>query len=472
MNERFLEAVGPIVVKEVRQGLRARVFAISFGLLLLACLVTSLVAAAEVREWDVQALGPQYLSLFLGGLSLVCFFVIPYTAYRSMAREREDETWVLLALTGLSSRRIVRGKVASALTQAGLYASAGAPFVLFSYFLNGVDLPTLLIEIGFAGCWAVFVTSVAVALGTEGHTRMGRAATHFLVLGLLAAATLGGIVFGANLAREGAQWLNEESFVIFACAFPVVLLTTAALVLEGAAAGLALASDATVKGARLVFVAQLLLALMGTYLGASLATPAHRDLPVVASILSAIFVAAFGFFSVSERDGFPRSQPARTWLTAGALRGWKLTMLVLVAGAFAWAGLHQLLPPGGRNFDRTLYAIFAAPLYVGLYLSLAVVIGRLTPMRRLGEPVATRLSFLVLVLAAAVLFPVAAVLAGERANDRGWNLLNPIFGMVNYADRLNLSQAKAGIAMLAGGWAVSAILAWVVLKRRDGARIS
>ena len=157
MNERFLEAVGPIVVKEVRQGLRARVFAICFGLLLLACLTTSLVAAAEVREWDMQALGPRYLTLFLAGLSLLCFFVIPYTAYRSMAREREDETWVLLALTGLSSRRIVRGKVASALTQAALYSSAGAPFILFSYFLNGVDLPTLLIELCFAGCWAVFV---------------------------------------------------------------------------------------------------------------------------------------------------------------------------------------------------------------------------------------------------------------------------------------------------------------------------
>ncbi len=466
MNERFLEAVGPIVVKEVRQGLRARVFAIAFGLLLLACLTTSLVAAAEVREWSLQPLGPRYLTLFLAGLSLVCFFVIPYTAYRSMAREREDETWVLLALTGLSSRRIVRGKVASALTQAVLYSSAGAPFILFSYFLNGVDLPTLGVEMLLGSSWAVFVTSVAVALGTEGHSKIGRAIVHFLVLGLLGLATFAGIGFGAEIAERGANMLNQDSFVIFVFAFSAALWSTSVLVLEGAAAGLALASDATVKGARLVACAQVVIGVSVTFLGASLTTPT-QELASVGSVFSSLFLVGFGGFSIAERDGYPRSVKSRSGFTSGAFRGWKLTMALLWVCTVAWALLHHLIH--GINKDR--WIIFAAPLYVALYLSLAVVVGRLSPLRRMGEPIATRAAFFILVGSAAVIFPLVSVMAGERPYAPRFNLLNPIFGSVNYVSRLSVSEMQDGLTVLGPFAAVCMVLAWVVLQRRDEARI-
>ncbi len=467
MNERFLEAVGPIVVKEVRQGLRARVFAICFALLLVACVTTSLIAATEVRSWDGGALGPRYLTLFLSGLALICFFVIPYSAYRSMSREREDETWVLLALTGLSSRRIVRGKVASALTQAILYASAGAPFLLFSYFLNGVDLPTLLLELVFATCWAVFVTSVAVALGTEGHTRLGRSAIHFLVLGLLGAATFAGIGFGAELAREGGEWVNETSFLVFAGAFPFALLTTSLLVLEGAAAGLALASDASARGARLVVCGQLLFAVCAAYLGVWLADHPPRELASVASVFSSILLVAYGAFAISERDGFPRSTTKRSWLTAGALRGWLMVIGLLALVTAAWFGLHVLLVGNSRFLALTL----TAPLYVALYLSLAVIVGRASPLQKLGEPAATRVAFICLVAAASIFFPVAAVLSGNNLSDIDWNVLNPLIGMFNHVDDSRASQARQALPILSVTTAFAVLGAFVTLKVRDGARV-
>ncbi len=469
MNEVFLEAVGPIVVKEVRQGLRAKVFAICFGLLLFACLVTALFAAAEVRDSHGVALGPQYLTLFLSGVGIICFFVIPYTAYRSMAREREEETWVLLALTGLSSRRIVHGKTASALTQAVLYASAGAPFMVFSYFLNGVDLPTLLLELFLAACMAVFLTSCAVALGTEGHTRQGRAAVHFFVLGLLGAATFAALAFGANMARKGGAWLDEATFLVFSICFPLLLLSTSALVLEGAAAGLCLASDASARGARLVLLGQLVVVVSATFLGVALMPSTANDLAAAFSVMTSLFLAGFGFFAISERDGHPRSQPRPGWLTGGALRGWKLVTLALVGTTVAWAALHLL------KFDsanpKHWSVLLAAPLYVGLYLSLAVLAGRLTPLRRLGEPVATRLAFVILVAAAAVLSPVVAMLAGERNNDRLFNALNPIIGMVNMTERFERRYAAPILVLLFGLWAFCSLVAWAVLKRRDGSRL-
>jgi hypothetical protein len=471
-TELLAEAVGPIVVKEVRQGLRARVFGICFGLLLTLCLTVALIAAAEVHDNMAQALGPRYLTLFLGGLGVICFFVIPYTAYRSMTREREEETWVLLALTGLSSRRIVRGKVASALTQAVLYSSAGAPFMVFSYFLNGVDLPTLLLEVGFASAWAVFLTCLAVALGTEGHSRLGRAGVHFVVLALLGAATIAGITFGGAMAQEGARWFEEDAFRIFAIAFPIGLFTTALLLIEGAAAGLSLTSESSVKAVRWVIVLQQGVGIAGTYLGVSLSAAPQKGVSAAASVISAIFLVVIGVFLVSERDGFPRvDRAARSWQTAGALRGWKLVMGLLLLDGIAWAGLYKLTPYGLSHYDtRIIGSQIAAPLYVALYLSLAVLLGRLTVLRKLGEPIATRVAFLALVAAGTIFPPVIALMSLERVSAAKFNHLNPFIGMVNFLDRSDWFEARRGLVYLSFLCLIASIGAFAVLKRRDKER--
>jgi hypothetical protein len=473
-SERLVDAVGPIVVKEVRQGLRAKVFAICFGLLLFACLVVALIAA-EIEGREGETMGPKYLTLFSCGLGLVCFFVIPYTAYRSMAREREDETWVLLVLTGLSSRRIVRGKVASALSQAVLYSSAGAPFMLFSYFLNGVDLPTLGLVVLFASCWAIFLTSLAVALGTEGRSRIGRSLIHFLVLALLVAATVGGMAFGVNLAEKGSRWFAESGFQIFILFYVALTMSVSLLLVEGAAAGLSLATESSVGAVRAVLLMQHVVGIAATYLGMSLYPGARAGTATIGSLTTSLLLVAAGFFFVSEADGFPRAnRGGGSWLTAGGLRGWRLIMLMLAADTIAWAALHRLASHGtyyGFNWDHhELAAMFAAPLYVGFYLSLAVVVGRLSSLRRLGEPLATRIAFFGAVLAAAVLSPVVAVISGKKAANVDYNHLNPIFGLVNFLDRADKDASQAGLMMLLIGFLLMAPTAWLVLRRLDKVR--
>ena len=65
-------------------------FWIFFGLMLLSCLVISLLAFATTQDFDNDGRG--YFFAYDVCLSLVQFFVIPYSAYRSMSRERDDET--------------------------------------------------------------------------------------------------------------------------------------------------------------------------------------------------------------------------------------------------------------------------------------------------------------------------------------------------------------------------------------------
>ncbi|MFY0581334.1 hypothetical protein ACN28S_50140 [Cystobacter fuscus] len=176
---RWAERLNPLVVKEVRQGLRSRVFWLSFGLMLLACFIISLAAYVATIEEGLKPQGRTFFLAFFFCLGMVHFFLLPYGAYRSLAREREDETWVLLLLTGLGPRRILRGKVASCTVQGGLYASAVGPFLLFSYYLNGIDLPTLLLVLVLGACWFLFLTVVAVCTATLAEGRMGRGLAHW-----------------------------------------------------------------------------------------------------------------------------------------------------------------------------------------------------------------------------------------------------------------------------------------------------
>ncbi|WP_415835721.1 ABC transporter permease, partial [Corallococcus soli] len=183
--EKWGDRLNPLVVKEVRQGLRTRTFWVSFGLLLLACLTLSLIAYVNTQGTSYSREGRTYFFSFFVCLGLVHFGVIPFNAYRSLAREREDETWSLLLLTGLGPRRILGGKVASFLVQAALYASAVGPFLLFSYFLNGIDLPTILMVLLLGGAWLVFLTLASVCAATLADGRMGRALVRFVLVGAL-----------------------------------------------------------------------------------------------------------------------------------------------------------------------------------------------------------------------------------------------------------------------------------------------
>jgi len=195
---RLLERVNPIVIKEVRQGLRTKSFWIFFGLMLLACLVIALVAFGVTQDSGLETSGPGFFSAFFFTLSTVCFFIIPYNAYRSLAREREEETWVLLTLTGLGARRVLRGKLTSALVQALLYASAAGPFVLFSYYLNGIDLLSILITLALGFGFMLFLISIAVSAATLAESRVMRAVIHLGLLASLLAMTFVGLGFASS----------------------------------------------------------------------------------------------------------------------------------------------------------------------------------------------------------------------------------------------------------------------------------
>ncbi|WP_371877663.1 ABC transporter permease [Pyxidicoccus parkwayensis] len=433
--ERWGDRLNPLVVKEVRQGLRTRTFWVCFGLMLLSCVVLSLVAYVEVREAAFASHGRSYFFSFFLCLGVVHFFVIPYNAYRSLAREREDETWVLLVLTGLGPRRILRGKMTSYLVQAALYASAVGPFLLFSYFLNGIALPTILIILALGAAWLVFLTLVGVCAATLADGRLGRAFIHFTLLAALATALVQGNVAAFVLSDEGDRLLRNDGFLYAVGISLLLMLTDGWLLFEAAASRLSLPTEDYTRGPRRALLAQVL---VGMLCGVGVWWFEARDhtVPEIFGIVGALHLMAVGLFVATDVDGQarPLRSGTRPWslLRPGALRGFRLVVLLLAAWGGLFLGLELLAADTPLRGDAMRMATVATPVYGILFLSVAVLLGRMARSDRLSSPAALRLLFVAAVGLASALPPLVAVLMELEGDDGLINLLNPVVGIVNF----------------------------------------
>lgn len=467
-TERLIESVGPIVVKEVRQGLRAKVFAIFFGTLLVVCLSMALVAVAQATESAGVAFGKEFFGGYLTALGVVTFFVIPFVAFRSMVRELEDETWVLLTLTGLGAISIVRGKWVSAMSQSMLFGSACAPFVLFSYFLNGIDILQIIAALLLAAGWSALLTATGIAVATQAHSKLGRTIAHFLVLGLLGFGAMGGIAFAWVLAEEGNKLVTNAAFRNFAIAAGAFSWGITWLMLESAAAGLALPSEAASRGPRVAFTIVGLLAL-GYGLVVFILQHGRGNDAAGGQVVTSFFFTIAGAFCISESDGWPRqAATGGWWLKPGAVRSFWLALLMLGLSALMWGLL--LFEFTSRNpSDKAVRGTVAAFAYPALYLSAGVIIGRLTPLRRFGEPIATRVGFLGAVVFGVAASSALALVFEGRASGKVMNVLNPVVGLVNFVDRSG-SQFDAALVLLCAVALLAVFLAAVVLHGRDEVR--
>jgi hypothetical protein len=429
------ERINPLVVKEVRQGLRSRVFWLSFGLMLLACFIISLAAYVETLENSLRPQGRTFFLAFFFCLGGAHFFLLPYGAYRSLAREREDETWVLLLLTGLGPRRILRGKVASCLVQGGLYASAVGPFLLFSYYLNGIDLPTLLLVLGLGACWFLFLTVVAVCAATLAEGRMGRGFVHLVLLGVLGLGLLYGQVCAYFLCQAGFRSLSDDGLLTFTLGSLWMMFTCAWLLFETAAARLSLVTENYSRGPRRALVVQTVLSslvLLGAWWDSR-----SQALAWGLSVFGCVYLTLCGLLLATDLDGQARSLRAATrpWslLRPGALRGFRFAVLLLLFWTAACGVLIVLSTRSRSTVD--LPGVVALPLYALLYLSLPLWVARLPRSPELSSPAAVRLLFFVLGgLAFFVPALVSLILLREEESKTFLSLLNPFLGVMLFAE--------------------------------------
>lgn len=131
------DRLSPILVKELRQGIRSNLFTGAFLFIqtLLFFFGFSLVSSPQMRHDPSFGTG-----VFWVMLALPLLLLVPGTASQSVEREISGRTLELLLLTRLSAYRIVLGKWMSAVVQSALILSTVLPYMMLRYFLGGVDL--------------------------------------------------------------------------------------------------------------------------------------------------------------------------------------------------------------------------------------------------------------------------------------------------------------------------------------------
>jgi len=143
--------MNPIVIKELRQGVRSWTVTGMLLLFLVVLFITSLIFLVS-ESFDVSPnmqLGGTMFSAFMVILAGASIFFIPlYTGVR-VASERQENNPDLLYVTSLSPTRIIFGKFLCSAYIAVLFFSACMPFMAFTNLLRGVDLPTVFFILGF-----------------------------------------------------------------------------------------------------------------------------------------------------------------------------------------------------------------------------------------------------------------------------------------------------------------------------------
>ena len=137
----FSDWVNPILVKESRQALKSRQFLATFTLLLVCCWVWSLLGVAIRMPGIFYVPGGKFMLVgYFLILAVPLLIIIPFSAFRSLAAERDDGTFELLSISALRPWQIITGKLGSAALQMLIMLSVLAPCMTFTYLLRGVDI--------------------------------------------------------------------------------------------------------------------------------------------------------------------------------------------------------------------------------------------------------------------------------------------------------------------------------------------
>ena len=252
--------LSPIVVKEVRQVVRGREFAYSFGAGLVAGLTISFFGAADALSGNGTS-GSWTFYALIACVAFLGFGVVPLGAFSALRNERMEQTLELITLTELSPRRIIIGKLLAQAVKLMTLFAAMAPFVAMSFLLGGVDFLTILVALSAVFLWSIWACALCLFLSTLFNSRaMSGLVFAGVALAMLLLFTLvRGMYFFATRAAMGVAapgFLSSPWWLLgLTTTFCLVSMVNLVLLAENR---LALAHDEKVTALRVGFLLQLL----------------------------------------------------------------------------------------------------------------------------------------------------------------------------------------------------------------------
>ncbi len=214
------DRLSPILVKELRQGIRSKLF---IGAFLIIQLLLFLYGNALLMTNSFRGDPNAELVLFWSAIVIPMLILVPAMASQGIEKEISGKTLDLLLLTRISSYRLVLGKWASVIVQSTLLVTSTLPYLMLRYFLGGIDIWNELQAL------AILVLASALVAGIT----MGFWATKVSKLvkwvGVLAFVWLGPYMFfGLIVSRRGFTLTGSGiEIVIWLYAFITMLMMLA-----------------------------------------------------------------------------------------------------------------------------------------------------------------------------------------------------------------------------------------------------
>lgn len=219
----FSDRLSPMLVKELRQGLRARTFVSVF---LSLQILLALFLLAGVGTATPQTAGKFISGMIFSFFSLAVLVVQPLRGVGLLHQEIKDQTLELIALTRLNSWRIVLGKWVSIVSQSALIFIAIVPYLILRYWFGDMNLFGELVALGLVLVGSATLTAITVGLSAVPSVLLrgllplvGIIALAFVIL-QLAFSPFGGlssIIDNCDLSTRNSR--VGVSFYLGMCAF-------------------------------------------------------------------------------------------------------------------------------------------------------------------------------------------------------------------------------------------------------------
>jgi ABC-type transport system involved in multi-copper enzyme maturation permease subunit len=150
----FSDKLSPMLVKELRQGMRARSFTMLFLVFQGLLAVIMLTAGAS---FEFEGAGTVASSIIFTMFSIAVLFIQPMRGVNALSSEITGNTIEMMVLTRLSAWRIVFGKWIAIVSQSALILTTIIPYLILRYFFGGMVLIGELVFLGL-----IFLTSMAL----------------------------------------------------------------------------------------------------------------------------------------------------------------------------------------------------------------------------------------------------------------------------------------------------------------------
>lgn len=305
--------LNPILVKEARQSLKSKQFLATF-FLLLVCAWTWSVLGTFLRVPEVYYI-PSGESMLVGYylvLAIPLMGMVPLWAFRSLAAEIDEGTFEMLAITKLSSLRIVTGKLNSAILQMLIYFAAVVPGLAFSYLLRGINLPTIGMMLLVLFFSTVLLSTFGLMIAPLASQRAWQAMAMLMVVGVLVIAEFGVGAFCINalIYQDAGAYADAWGGLLI---FVLISLSTAVLFVKAAAARIAPVTENRSTGLRWCMFAQqaiwvITMAGLTFYAEREYAGASNEILPLVLIVIGVYWVLMGSLMVAESSELSPRVQ--------------------------------------------------------------------------------------------------------------------------------------------------------------------